>query len=151
MNSSSDMRSFIFRSTFDLASRAPRFRPRLSFFDLFHQPMTGFGIKIQFVDSFQVGYALPRVGAERMLAIERVQHDPFQQIAERHVVIFSQAFQDLEQAFLKANPGLNSLNQYSFTLRFRCLAYLRQAVSSCCLWYYSTMVLMYRDAVNSRC
>ena len=113
--------------------------------------MTGFGIKIQFVDSFQVGYALPRVGAERMLAIERVQHDPFQQIAERHVVIFSQAFQDLEQAFLKANPGLNSLNQYSFTLRFRCLAYLRQAVSSCCLWYYSTMVLMYRDAVNSRC
>src|SRR2546422_4978085 len=92
--------------------------------------MTGAGIEIELVDSFQVGYALTRLGAERMLAIKRVQHDSLQQIAERHVVIFSQAFQDLEQTFLKANPGLNSLNQYSFARRLRCLGFLRHPVSS---------------------
>src|SRR5438128_335004 len=99
MNSSSDMRSFMkaiamsfLLSSLDLASRAPRFRPQLSFFDLFHQQVTGAGIKIQFVDSFQFGYAPPRLGAERMPAIKRVQHDSLQQIAERHVMIFGQAF-----------------------------------------------------------
>ena len=72
--------------------------------------MTGAGIKIQLVDSFQVGYALTRLGAERMLAIKCVENDSLQQIAECHVMIFGQAFQDLEQAFLKANSGLNALN-----------------------------------------
>src|SRR5881296_1486015 len=91
--------------------------------------MTGAGIEIELVDSFQVGYALTRLGAERMPAIKRVQHDSLQQIAERHVVIFGQAFQDLEQTFLKANPGLNSLNQYLFALRLRCRGCLRHAVS----------------------
>src|SRR5437016_12141293 len=92
--------------------------------------MTGAGIKVEFVDSFQVDYALTRFGAERMLAIKRVQDDSLQQIAERHVVIFGQAFQDLEQAFLKANTGLNSLNQYPFARRLRSLGRFRHADSS---------------------
>ncbi len=90
-------------------SRALRFGRRLRFFDPFHQAVAGAGIKIQFVDSFQLGDALARLGAERMPAIKRVQHDSLQQIAERHVVIFSQAFQDLEQAFLKANPTMTQV------------------------------------------
>src|SRR5438128_11861165 len=107
--------------------------------------MTGAGIEVELVDSFQVGYALPRLGAERMPAIKRVQHDSLQQIAERHVVIFGQSFQDLEQALFKANPGLNSLNQYSFARRLRCLGCLRHALSSLVVsvftkisWYIST-------------
>lgn len=68
--------------------------------------MAGAGIEIQAVDLLELTDALQRVRAERSFAVERMQDDPLQKIAERKVVILGQRLQNFQQALLYSNAGL---------------------------------------------
>src|SRR5437667_11534347 len=93
------------------------------------------------VNSFEVRDPLACVRAKRMLAIKSMQHDPFQQVAERQVMIFRQAFQDFEQAFFDPHAGLDSLDQYSFSASvFLFSDCHRPRPSPSFFWYDSTYV-----------
>src|SRR5271157_121565 len=81
--------------------------PRLDFF----QAMAGAGIEIEIVEAFQLLYAFERSCAERSFPVEGMEDDALQQIAEGHVVILGEGFQDFEQALLHAHPGLHSFDQ----------------------------------------
>src|ERR1051326_1742781 len=105
--------------------------------------MAGAGIEIEFIDAFQIGDSLPGLVTERMAAVKSVQHDALEQIAEPHIVIFSQPFQDLEQAFLQTNPRLDPFNQNSFARRRRCAGCLRQ----CALLFMSFFILVWLSKV----
>ena len=45
------------------------------------------------------------------LAVEGMQHDTFQQVAQSQVVIFGEGLEDLEQALLHAHSGLHAFDQ----------------------------------------
>src|SRR5436190_17313668 len=83
----------------------------------FQQTVTCVGVKIQFVDPLEVLDASTGLIAKRMPAVKSMQHDTFQQIPERHVVILSESLEDLQQTFFETYARLNSLNQYVFILR----------------------------------
>jgi len=72
------------------------------------------GLQRQSIDAAQLFDLFQRRGRKRGFALEGVQNDSFQQIAQRHVFQLRQPLQDLEQAFLQANPSLDSLNQDGF-------------------------------------
>ena len=58
----------------------------------------------EFFDVFQ-GF-----GGEGSLALEGVENDSFQQIAQSHIFQLSKALQNLEETFFHANAGLNAFN-----------------------------------------
>src|SRR5580693_6848774 len=62
------------------------------------------------VDPLQLRDDLQGGRPERLLPLERVQHDAFQQISERQVQVFGQALEHLEQAALHPDPGLDTLH-----------------------------------------
>src|SRR5207253_11165925 len=82
-------------------------RPRPSFL----QAVTRARIQIEPIKLLQIADLPERFLAERALAVEGMQHNALQQIAQRQVVIFGEALQHLEQAFLDPHPGLHPLNQ----------------------------------------
>src|SRR6202044_907317 len=62
------------------------------------------------VDPLQLRDDLQGGRPERLLSLERVQHDAFQQITEGQVQVFGQALEHLEQAALHPDPGLDALH-----------------------------------------
>lgn len=72
--------------------------------------MTGFAVEVQTVDLLEPTDLLQALVTERQLPVKRVQHYALQQIAQRDVVVLRQAFEDLEQALLQADSGLNALD-----------------------------------------
>ena len=68
------------------------------------------GVEIAVVDLLQLGDALERRLAEGRLAVEGVQHDALDEIAERDLVVLGERLHDLEQALLQANAGLHPLD-----------------------------------------
>ena len=72
------------------------------------------GLERESIDAAELFDLFQRRRRKRGLALEGVQNDSFQQIAQRHVFQLRQSLQDLEQALLQANPGLDSLNQDGF-------------------------------------
>src|SRR5271167_3720659 len=77
----------------------------------FLEAVTGTGIEIESVKFFQVLDAFQRFGTEGCLAVERVENDAFEQVAEGHIVIFGQSLEHFEKPFLHADAGLNPLDQ----------------------------------------
>src|SRR5580704_1255556 len=75
------------------------------------QAVTGAADEIEGVELFQIANTRERFGAKRRLAIEGVEHDPFQQVAQRHIVIFGEGLENFEEALLHANTGLNALDE----------------------------------------
>src|ERR1700691_3390733 len=75
------------------------------------------GIQIQAIEPLQFLDAFETVPPERGFAVESVQHDTFQQIAERQIVIVGKRLQDLQHALLHANAGLNALHDV-FLIRY---------------------------------
>src|SRR5580698_8186239 len=62
------------------------------------------------IDPLQLRDDLQGGHPERLLPLERVQHDAFQQVTERQVQVFGQALEHLEQAALHPDPGLDTLH-----------------------------------------
>src|ERR1700746_554130 len=82
-------------------------RPRPSFL----QAVTRARIQIEPIELLQIADLPERRLAEWALAVEGMQNNALQQIAQSQVVIFGKALQYLEQAFLDPHPGLHPLNQ----------------------------------------
>src|ERR1700683_112871 len=75
------------------------------------QTVAGAGIEVKIVKPLQLLNAFERGCVKRRLAIEGMEDDALQQIAEGHVVVLGKGFQDFEQAFFHAHPGLDALDQ----------------------------------------
>jgi len=67
-------------------------------------------VEIEAVKLLQVGDPSERIFAEGSFALESMQHDSFQQIAKRHVFVFSEGFQDFKQPLFHTDAGLDALN-----------------------------------------
>src|SRR5207237_3863396 len=68
--------------------------------------------EIEAVDLSQLRDRAQRVRSERRLAFEDVQQDSFEEIADGHVVIFGEALQRFEDAFLDPDSGLRALDDH---------------------------------------
>jgi hypothetical protein len=79
-------------------------------FDFF-QAVAGAGVEVEFIEFLQLADALEGCGAERGFAVEGVENDAFEDVSEGHVVIFSEGFEDFEDALFNADAGL-----YAFDL-----------------------------------
>ncbi len=77
----------------------------------FGEAVAGAGVEIEGVEFFQVVNALERGRTKGSLAVEGVEHDAFEQIAQGHVVIFGEGFEDFEQAFFHADAGLYTFDE----------------------------------------
>src|ERR1700686_1614931 len=73
--------------------------------------MAGTGIKIEVVELLQLAYAFQRGSAEWGLAVEGVQHDAFQNVAQRHVVVLGKSFQNFQDSFFDPHSGLHALDE----------------------------------------
>jgi len=73
--------------------------------------MAGTGVEIELVELFQIANAFERDWAERGLAVEGVEDDAFEEVAESHVVIFGEGFEDFEDSFFHADAGLDALDE----------------------------------------
>jgi len=69
------------------------------------------GIQIEPIEFFQILDALETLGAKGTFAVERVEHDPFQEIAERQVVKLPERFEHFQDSLLHANAGLHALHR----------------------------------------
>src|SRR5262249_32611734 len=99
---------------------------------------------IEPVNAFEIGDSPASLLAEGMLAVERVQDYSFDQIAQRHVVIFRQSFQHLEQTLFQPYPCLDALDQNPVLLLFGCS--VRHPASPLIfmymvLWYICTTII----------
>src|SRR5690348_12425086 len=79
--------------------------------------MTGSGIVGHAIDCFQLCDASKGFLAKGMFALECVQNDPFEEITQRDVIIFSQRFEDFHQILLHARANLHPLNGNDLLMR----------------------------------
>ena len=77
----------------------------------FLQAMAGAGVEIEIVELFQIANAFERGWAERRLAVEGVEDNAFEDVAESHVVIFGEGFENFEDSFFDTDAGLHALDQ----------------------------------------
>ena len=77
----------------------------------FGQPMAGARVEVETIELLQIANAFERCRAEWSLAVESVEHDPLEQIAQRHIVILGKSLKHLENALLHAHAGLNPFHQ----------------------------------------
>jgi len=76
----------------------------------FFQAMAGVGVEIKAVKLLQLADAFEGSWTECSLAVEGVQDDALEDVAERQVVIFAEGFQDFEDSFFDAYAGLDALD-----------------------------------------
>ena len=62
------------------------------------------------IKPLQLADTLERWTAERRFAVEGVEHDAFEEVAEREVMVLGEGFEHLEDALFHAHAGLNSLD-----------------------------------------
>jgi len=82
----------------------------------FHKLVCMRGIQIEPEDLFDLGDPSDGFGPERRFAFERVEHDAFEQIPERDIVVLGKRFQHFDQALLHADTGLSALDRYHGTM-----------------------------------
>src|SRR5208337_262064 len=75
------------------------------------EAVAGAGIEIEGVELLQLLNALERGRTEGNLAVEGVEHDAFEQIAQGHVVIFGESLEHFEQPLFHADAGLDSFDE----------------------------------------
>src|ERR1700751_3782582 len=73
--------------------------------------MAGTGVKIEVVELLQLAYAFQRGSAEWGLAVESMQHDALQDVAQRHVVVLGKPLQNFEDSFFNPHSGLHALDE----------------------------------------
>src|SRR5580700_1652862 len=74
------------------------------------------GIQIEPIEFLQLLDALETLGAKRTFAVEGMQHDPFQEIAERQVVKLPERFEHFQDSLFHAHAGLHALHDELFFL-----------------------------------
>src|SRR6516225_8633083 len=74
------------------------------------QPVGILGAEVEPVDRLQRLHLAERRGRERRLALEGMEHDALEQVAERHIELGSERLQHLEQPALEAHAGLRTGN-----------------------------------------
>jgi len=72
--------------------------------------VAGAGVQVEFVKLLQLANLFERCRAERRLAVEGVQHNAFQHVSERHVVILGKGLEHFENPLFHANPGLHAFD-----------------------------------------
>src|SRR5690348_3247406 len=72
--------------------------------------MAGSRIEVEAVDGSELGDPLQRLGRESLLALEGVEHDALEEIAEGHILVVGKGPQHLEEALLQPDAGLHSLD-----------------------------------------
>lgn len=77
----------------------------------FDEAMTGAGIEFEAVKALQFADALEGVALEGALAVEGVEDDAFEEVAESEVVVLGESFEDFEKALFHAHAGLHALNR----------------------------------------
>src|SRR5438309_5286076 len=82
------------------------------------QSMTCTRVEVKLVELLQFANLFKRRWAKRCFAVEGMQHNPFEHIAQRHVVIFSKSFEHFQDALLHTHTGL-----YSFNLKSRIIVH----------------------------
>jgi Raf kinase inhibitor-like YbhB/YbcL family protein len=84
--------------------------------------MAGAEVEVEAVELLQFLDALARGFLERRLAVECVQHDAFEQVAEGQIVKFRQSLEDSEEPLLDAHSGLHALDDklLAIFLGFHC-------------------------------
>src|SRR5215468_3368227 len=73
--------------------------------------MAGTRIKVESVKPLQFLDAFERYSVERRFAVEGVQHNAFEQVAQRHIVIFGEPLQHFEDALLHPDARLDSFDE----------------------------------------
>lgn len=101
-------------------------------------------VQVQSVYPLEICNAAASLLAKRMLPIEGMKHDALQQITERHIMVFGQALQHLEQTLFQPDASLNSINDDWFASQrgsFRSFAYRRILLlwTLHVQWYICTM------------
>jgi hypothetical protein len=71
--------------------------------------------QIERVDLLQLRDPAHGLGAEGRLSLEGVQHDPLEEVPQRHVVVFGERLQHLHEALFHAHAGLDSFDSYHGT------------------------------------
>ena len=72
------------------------------------------------IKPFQVADTLERWTAERCFAVEGVEYDAFEEVAEAEVMVLGEGFEHLEDALFNAHAGLNALDE-NLSSMFHCL------------------------------
>src|SRR5437868_13486255 len=86
---------------------------------LLPQPVARPRVEVEAVDLLQLRDALEGRALEGRLALEGVQHDALEQVAQRHVVVFGEALEDLEEPLLDLHAGLDALDLEARLAAFR--------------------------------
>jgi hypothetical protein len=73
--------------------------------------MTGSGIQFEPIELLQFLYAPETLPLKRALSVKGMEHYTFQQVAEGHVVVFRECFEDLEDPLFHADAGLDTLHE----------------------------------------
>ncbi|MGB9245307.1 MAG: hypothetical protein WCC03_18305 [Candidatus Acidiferrales bacterium] len=72
--------------------------------------MAGGGVEVEVVKLLEIADALERGRAEGAFAIEDMEKDAFEEIAEGKVVILGEGFEYFQDALFHADAGLDSLD-----------------------------------------
>ena len=72
------------------------------------------------VDGFEALNVSQRFSGKWCFALERVERDAFEEIAERKIEVLGEAFQDFDQVLLHPGADLHPLDGFLF-MRSRCL------------------------------
>ncbi len=102
------------------------------------------GAQGESVELFELLDFFEGVRGEGGFAFEGVEDDAFEEVAEGHILLLGDGFEDFEEAFFDADAGLDAID------------FDEEAGLGSVMWYKCTMVLMYvkrkerRPAMASR-
>jgi hypothetical protein len=66
------------------------------------------GVEVEVVDLPELADLAQRLGRKRRLALERVQHDALEQVAQSHVLVLGDGLEHLEDTALQAHASLDA-------------------------------------------
>src|SRR4051812_47051454 len=100
------------------------------------------------VEGFELLDFFQGLRGEGSLAFEGVKDDAFEKVAEGHVFLFGNRFEDLEHAFFEADAGLHAFDfDERMVLLFRCHVYQCTKV----LRYYQSCSLVRAIQTRKKC
>ena len=67
-------------------------------------------VEVEGIDLLQLGDLADRIAAEGRLPLKGMKNDPLEQVAESHIVNLGQSLENLEDALLQADAGLDALD-----------------------------------------
>src|ERR1700676_4536988 len=74
------------------------------------QAMTRLGVQVEVINRLEVGDLSQCIGSKRRLSVKGVKDDPFEQVAESHVLELRERLQHLQNAPLHPDSGLDAFD-----------------------------------------